>query len=311
MRWWSANVKDHPERLAELNQLGFVWERLQPEWNLIFEALMTYKALNGDLLVPTSFAVPFGDTNWPKATWGISLGKCVTRMRLRNDFLKGSKGATRRSHLDGLGFVWDVSEHHFRRFGLALQCFKNLEISKIEEERLCPIRVPSRYVVPASKEWPKELWGYPLGTRCTQVRQKGLYVKGDQGRQRLLEDLGFQWNGNSSLGWLEVVHAAALYSQMNGRTLNVPIKFVVPHPPKDSSNDAAGSNSAWPWPDYLWGFPLGQRLKDVRLKGAYLRGNSASKRRAQLTALGFNWKPRRGRPPKRSTAVKETAQSIP
>ena len=47
--------------------------------------------------------------------------------------------------------------------------------------------------------------------------------------------------------------------------------------------------------EYLWGFPLGQRLKDVRLKGAYLKGGSNQERRRQLDALGFVWKPKRGR----------------
>jgi hypothetical protein len=46
----------------------------------------------------------------------------------------------------------------------------------------------------------------------------------------------------------------------------------------------------------LWGFPLGQRLKDVRLKGAHLKSEKlANARRAQLDALGFVWQPKRGR----------------
>jgi hypothetical protein len=45
----------------------------------------------------------------------------------------------------------------------------------------------------------------------------------------------------------------------------------------------------------LWGFPLGLRLKDVRLKGAYLKGEGAEGRRRQLNTLGFVWNPRPGR----------------
>jgi hypothetical protein len=41
---------------------------------------------------------------------------------------------------------------------------------------------------------------------------------------------------------------------------------------------------------------LGQRLKDVRLKNAYLHdAQSAQSRRAQLDGLGFVWQPKRGR----------------
>jgi len=45
----------------------------------------------------------------------------------------------------------------------------------------------------------------------------------------------------------------------------------------------------------LHGLPLGLRLKDVRLKGRYLQGETAPKRREQLDALGFVWKKKRGR----------------
>ena len=117
------------------------------------------------------------------------------------------------------------------------------------------------------------------------VRQKELYVKGHPHRRRVLEEAGFRWrNGNAALGWLDVVHAAAIYSQMHGRALNVPLSFAVPSPPPTIVNSNNGGNGedgdaaavggcldSWPWPERLWGLKLGQRLKDVRLKGAYLK----------------------------------------
>ena len=48
--------------------------------------------------------------------------------------------------------------------------------------------------------------------------------------------------------------------------------------------------------EYLWGFPLGQRLRDIRVKGYYMKGKNTGARRRQLDALGFNWEPKRGRP---------------
>ncbi len=127
------------------------------------------------------------------------------------------------------------------------------------------------------------------------VRQKELYIKNCPDRKQALEDIGFRFSGNATLGWLDVVHAAAIYSQMHNRTLNVPFDFVVPAPPSGSSTEVVQVEDAWPWPERLWGLRLGQRLKDVRLKGAYLKGSDANIRRAQLDALGFVWNPRRGR----------------
>jgi Helicase associated domain len=256
MKWWIRHVKEQPERVAELNKLGFVWERLQPEWNLILEALLTYRTLNDDLLVPTRFVVPFGDKEWSRSTWGISLGKVVHRIRSRGDFIRGPTSVKRRRQLEALGFVWDVSEHLFKIFCKALKIYSKVEaVSGVTSKRLGALKIPAHYVVPESDEWPVELWGYPLGAKCTAVRQKELYVKGHPERLKELADIGYHGGGNDSLKWLEVVHAAAIYSQMHGRNLDVPQHFVVPAPPRISYSNSTiqhvcvvGSDDAWPWP---------------------------------------------------------------
>jgi hypothetical protein len=282
MRWWQRNVKEKPARVAELNQLGFVWERLQPEWNLVLEALITYSSLHADLLVPNKFVVPHGTSQWPRATWGLNLGNMVYRIRARNDFIRGPKAASRRDQLDC-----------FYKFYRALCRFALIEESgRFSRGRTKALRVASTFIVPHGDDrWPTELWSFPLGVKCNAVRQKGLYVKDKHDRQRMLEELGFRWTGNADLGWLQVVHAAAIYSRISSRKLDVPSNFIVPQPP-----DNIVGEEEWPWPAHLWGLPLGQRLKDVRLKGAYLHGENGRARRQQLDTLGFTWKPKRGRP---------------
>lgn len=287
MKWWIKHVKQKPDVQQELNRLGFVWERLQPEWNLVLEALVTYKTIYGDLLVPNKFVVPREDSAWTRATWGLALGSCVYRIRARNDFLRDHHALSRRDQLDRLGFVWDVHEYSFQKFYAALRHFAMLNSCGPYSQMNKAIRVPSTFVVPEDSSWPRGLWGYELGAKCTAVRQKELYVKGKPRRKQRLEEMGFRWNGNSDLGWLKVVHAAAIYSQLNGRKLDVPYNFVVPEPPSDQAE--------WPWPEHLWGLRLGQRLKDVRVKGAYLSGDVGASRRRQLDALGMNWEPKRGR----------------
>lgn len=257
MKWWLRHVQQRPDRVADLNKLGFVWERLQPEFNLILEALITYRSLHDNLLVPSKFVVPFGDEQWSRACWGISLGKAVYRIRSRGDFLRGNKTEKRRRQLNALGFVWDVQEYKFETFCDALRLYAKHEASGDSSRRTGALKVPTQFIVPDSKDWPQSLWGYPLGAKCTAIRQKGLYVKGDPERMRVLAEIGFHVGGNDSLSWLEVVHAAAVYSQMHNRNLDVPQKFVVPAPPcrgaadsyKTSRNDGVvGSDDAWPWP---------------------------------------------------------------
>lgn len=291
MEWWQRHVCSHPDRVAELNELGFVWERLQPEWNLVMEALVTHSQLYGrDAPVPVAFVVPRGDGRWPVSTWGIKLGDCVHRIRSRFDFLRGHPDRVRQ--LENLGFVWDAGEHAFRVFLGALSRYAKLNDKGSGSVRRA-LSVPTTFVVPFDHpDWPEALGGYPLGVKCSAVRNKGVYVNKHSERRKALEELGFVFGPNSTIGWLETAHAAAIYSNLHGRTLNVPQNFIVPAPPQImSQNDKAD----WPWPEYLWGLPLGQRLRDVRLKNRYLTGKSADSRRAQLNALGFDWNPKRGR----------------
>ncbi|KAL3826915.1 hypothetical protein ACHAXA_005995 [Cyclostephanos tholiformis] len=318
-------------------------------WEQFIDGLVAYKKMHGHVLVPASFVIPRRDNDdgdgtndgiaaevaWPPHTHGVPLGGIVQRLRMRRDFLTGLESMERRVVLDELGFVWDVGEWNFDRFVVALRYFDKLEggggaggggggsdggnnpssLLSSRRERRTSIRVPSKFVVPRGREygWPSDLWDYPLGAKTLAVRQKELYIRGYPHRKQLLEEIGFRWkNGNAAMGWLDVVHAAAIYSQMHGRSLNVPLNFVVPSPPPpppppmannddddddddDDGGEERGCHDSWPWPERLWGLKLGQRLKDVRLKGAYLKGPDAQLRRAQLDNLGFVWNPKRGR----------------
>ena len=245
MRWWQKHVKNNSDRVQELNSIGFVWERLQPEYNLVLSALMTYSSLNnGSVMVHSKFVVPFGDESWPKATWGLPLGKCVHRIRVRGDYLNGQNAMARRRQLDGLGFVWDMHELAFVRVYHALKHFRKLERAKVigtaREYRI--LRVPSKFVIPSGEEngWPEDLWGLQLGARCAAIRQKELYVKNNPERRRALEELGFQFSGNATLGWLEVIHAAAIsansFLKISKTRFAKSLKLSMPLPLNKSTN---------------------------------------------------------------------------
>jgi hypothetical protein len=160
----------------------------------------------------------------------------------------------------------------------------------LQMEKYRPLKIPMRFVVPSnSRVWPEELWDYPLGAKCNAVRTKELYIKNNSHRMSLLQDVGFFQQGNADLSWLDVIYASAIYSKMNGKVLDVPVDFKVPEKPYNHDSDE------WPWPEHLWGFPLGLRLKAIRLKGAYLHTDPTGSRKAQLDNLGFVWNTKPGR----------------
>jgi hypothetical protein len=114
-------VKDHPERRAELDALGFVWDDLERRWEEEHVALLAYHEMHGDLQMPRAFVVP-SEAPWPEETWGMMLGRRVDQIRHREEALGMKLGKRvddirskeiyvkhhpeRRAELDVLGFRW-------------------------------------------------------------------------------------------------------------------------------------------------------------------------------------------------------------
>eukprot|EP00549_Striatella_unipunctata_P016540 CAMPEP_0118703260 /NCGR_PEP_ID=MMETSP0800-20121206/18430_1 /TAXON_ID=210618 ORGANISM="Striatella unipunctata, Strain CCMP2910" /NCGR_SAMPLE_ID=MMETSP0800 /ASSEMBLY_ACC=CAM_ASM_000638 /LENGTH=183 /DNA_ID=CAMNT_0006604717 /DNA_START=378 /DNA_END=930 /DNA_ORIENTATION=+ len=179
----------------------------------------------------------------------VTIGTNCVQNEGKTRLFVGEASRVLKAPTDRLGFVWDLNEHAFQKFYDALEEYALRDRSNSSGKR--HLRVPTEFIVPHGKEsgWPEELWGYPLGAKCSEVRRKEMYVKHYPRRKKALERLGFSWSGNATLGWLDVVHAAATYSQINGGKLDVPFKFVVPSPPHyTSSGEVSGRSDPWPWP---------------------------------------------------------------
>ena len=97
-------MKHHPERRAELDALGFVWDEFERRWEEVRAALLVYQEVHGDLEVPYAFVVP-SEAPWPQEAWGIKLGDRVNNIRSREDYVKDHP--VRRAELDALGFRWN------------------------------------------------------------------------------------------------------------------------------------------------------------------------------------------------------------
>ena len=96
-------VKDHPERRAELDAMGFVWDDWERRWEEVHAALRAYQEVHGDLEVPFAFVVP-SEAPWAEEAWGMKLGWKVSDIRRRGDFVR--EDPERRAELDALGFRW-------------------------------------------------------------------------------------------------------------------------------------------------------------------------------------------------------------
>ena len=98
-------VDGDPERRGWLEAHGFVFDDLERQWESVLGALLRYKELKGDMLVPRSFVVPPSSDDWPEEMWGMRLGRTVISIR-SGTFVRDH--ADRRELLESEGFVMQV-----------------------------------------------------------------------------------------------------------------------------------------------------------------------------------------------------------
>ncbi|GAH06575.1 unnamed protein product, partial [marine sediment metagenome] len=75
-------------------------------FNNVYNALVRYQELTGDLLVPQPFVVPAGSKDWDEEFWELRLGARVNAIRSQGTFVKTNPA--RREQLDTLGFEWEL-----------------------------------------------------------------------------------------------------------------------------------------------------------------------------------------------------------
>jgi hypothetical protein len=103
IRSYEIYVKHHPERRAELDALGFVWDEFERRWEEVHAALLAYQEVHGDLEVPRAFVVP-SEAPWREEAWGMKLGKSGDGFRSKENYVKDHP--ERRVELDALSFRW-------------------------------------------------------------------------------------------------------------------------------------------------------------------------------------------------------------
>jgi hypothetical protein len=105
-----AYLKQHPDAEAKLAALGFQPDikaaALDLRYQRVYDALVVYKELYGDLLVPQPFTVPEDGDDWPEEIRGLNLGSRVNAIRTQGTFVKSNP--SRKDELDELGFIWEV-----------------------------------------------------------------------------------------------------------------------------------------------------------------------------------------------------------
>ena len=177
------------ERQRQLDQLGFVWEPWEEDWNEGYAHLKAYKNRENHCLVPTNHE----EGRYPLGAW-------VIKQRAKQiDILPD-----RRRKLNALGFVWDRGfEAGWEKGFNSLTQYKN-------REGHC--RVPKAHIEQ----------GYRLGMWVNGQRQK----KGTMPiqRRKRLDSIGFIWDRVADQ-WEEGLKYLRIYNAREGHS-RVPLGHI-------------------------------------------------------------------------------------
>jgi superfamily II DNA or RNA helicase len=102
------------DRINALNELGFVWDSIQYEWDKGMIALKNYIAKHNDCNVPVAYKSPHN----------LTLGSWVRTCRKNKMNNKLSKEKV--TELDLLGFIWDVDKYNWEQGVSAFKAYKKL-----------------------------------------------------------------------------------------------------------------------------------------------------------------------------------------
>lgn len=150
------------EQIARLNELGFVWHRIEAAWEEMFGALLAYKEQHGDCRVPTPW-----EANRRLSDW-ISHQRYLKKRNRLDD--------RRAARLEAEGFVWDRVEGAWEEMFGTLLAYK-------EQHGDC--RVPTRW------EANRRLADWVARQRYLKKRNR---LNAD--RVVRLDAEGFEWRAN-------------------------------------------------------------------------------------------------------------------
>ncbi|MFM9968435.1 MAG: Helicase associated domain protein, partial [Burkholderiales bacterium] len=170
-----------PDRIAHLDELGFVWDLFASAWEEMFVALTTYERDHGDCNVPQGWTV-----NPKLGTW------CNNQ---RNLFKTNSLSRKRVARLERLGFVWDPLVTAWEQMYIALRGYQ-------VDHGHC--NVPQRW-----QENPE------LGIWCGVQRRSKCSNKLSSDRVNRLDQLGFVWDPLAA-AWEEMFTALTEYERNHG-----------------------------------------------------------------------------------------------
>jgi hypothetical protein len=249
------NRKGRSEQVREqLKILGFDFsnQTKTTSFDKLKEALVTYKQLYGDLIIPCRYCIEESDERYAQELWGMPLGKIIHSIRSI-----GTR-AKHKEELIAMGFQYENLKRpaNYEEVKEALTIYK---------QYYGHLHIPCNYVI--SKDdcrFPPHLHEMRLGNAVSKIRIANAYSR----HRKELEEMGFSYQKKMKIHKFEEVREALLtYKKIHGH-LVMRREYVIP-----------GADHRYP--KNLWGMKLGQVARNIRVMGTY------RKHKEELIAIGM------------------------
>jgi superfamily II DNA or RNA helicase len=167
---WQSNRRGNyrkgilsPDRIRRLEEIGFIWDILEDQFEKGFQETELYKERTGKPNAPQNYQTDEG--------YGLGIWQSTQRENYR----KGLLSSDRIERLENIGFIWNKFAELFE---------KGFQETLLYKERTGNPNAPAPY---------KTAEGFKLG--YWQSNQRGNYRKGilSPDRIRRLEEIGFKW----------------------------------------------------------------------------------------------------------------------
>mmetsp|Transcript_24442 Transcript_24442/g.23485 ORF Transcript_24442/g.23485 Transcript_24442/m.23485 type:complete len:309 (+) Transcript_24442:170-1096(+) len=153
------NLNTYSEYKDELKAIGFDYDS---QWRFRYDdvkvALLSYKAVYGNMLVPQKFYVPLDSTDFPEEVKGMNLGSVVKEIR-------AGVYSEKREELLALGFIYVVrKKFDYESVKVAVYKYRELNHGSI--------KIPVVYNIRNNDLWyPIETWGMSLGNYVKRIKE--------------------------------------------------------------------------------------------------------------------------------------------
>lgn len=211
--------------------------------------------LHGEVYVKPSYTVPASDP-WPSKFHGYALG--LHAKELRKQYAEGTMALDLQNRLNALGFVWEHKTYREMKLIMAITMYK-ADFGHVD--------VPFGWCVPADPKWPKMLWNYKLGDKCSMIRSYGRYGE----LRPELEALGFRFESSAPRfsPFEDIFKSLKVFRKLSKQD-HVPKTYKIP-------------NNHPSYPPSMYGVSLGSIYYNIIYRDAYYEHHPA------IARLGYDF----------------------